>query len=151
MAPAGWPGLRRACCAPIRCSPLPPARAVVLHPVRPALLFVVALLVAACGNASADDDTVLSALCDAITAEDVATAAEVFESDAHPRLHELAAAVQAQDRGVAARLLEAKYAVETVVRGDELGPAPLVRERLEVLAERSREALQALDRPAPAC
>lgn len=122
-----------------------------LHPVRPALLFVVALLVAACGNASADDDTLLSALCEAIAAEDVTTAAEVFESDTHPRLHELAEAVREEDRGVAARLLEAKYDVETVVRADELGPAPLVRERLEVLAERSRDALRALDRPAPAC
>lgn len=106
---------------------------------------------AACGDAAADDTGVADALCRAIAAEDAATASEVFEQDVHGPLHTVADEVGAVDRAIATRLLEAKFAVETVVRGDTEAPTPLVRQRLEDLAVETRAALDALGRPAPGC
>lgn len=107
---------------------------------------------AACGpSAGADATGLVPDLCDAITADDAATAIEVFEGRVHRPLHDLADEVQAADRTTATRLLEAKFAVETVVRGDVDAPAPLVRQRLEDLATQVRASLEALDRPAPSC
>lgn len=113
---------------------------------------VLAGALTACGSASvADEATLVADLCDAIAAEDAATAGEVFEGRVHRPLHDLADEAQAADRSVATRLLEAKFAVETVVRGDVDAPAPLVRQRLEDLATEVRTTLEALDRPAPSC
>lgn len=107
---------------------------------------------AACGTASgAGEAGLVPSLCDAIDAEDATTAIEVFESRVHRPLHDLADEAQAADRPAATRLLEAKFAVETVVRDDVDAPAPLVRQRLEDLAAEVRAALEALDRPAPSC
>ena len=105
----------------------------------------------ACGGTAADAEGTLAALCDAIAAEDAATAGEVFEADVHQPLHELADEVTTVDRGVASSLLEAKFAVETVVRGDTEVPHALVRQRLEDLEQQVRVALETLDRPTPGC
>ena len=110
-----------------------------------------AMLVAGCGDAAAGAGPLVPALCEAAAADDVAEAGEVFEDRAHRPLHALAEDLQAADPALAARLLEAKYDVETVVREDGPGPAPLVRERLQVLTDRVRAGLAALDRPAPSC
>lgn len=107
-------------------------------------------LLTACDGAAADEGLVPD-LCAAIEAPDRTTAGEIFEGDVHQPLHDLAAEVQAVDREVTAALLEAKSAVETVVREDVDAPDALVRDRLEVLADRVRDALTALDRPAPTC
>lgn len=108
---------------------------------------------AACSSAPTDGatDGVLGPLCGAIAAADGTEASEVFESRAHQPLHTLADEVAGVDRDVAARLLEAKFAVETVVREDAGAPDALVRQRLEDLAVEVRAALTALDRPAPDC
>ena len=124
---------------------------------RGAIAIVAAVLaggvLTACSSAPADGTTggVLAPLCDAIAAEDGPEATEVFESRAHRPLHTLADEVAGVDRDVAARLLEAKFAVETVVRDDAGAPHALVRQRLEDLAVEVRAALAALDRPAPDC
>lgn len=112
---------------------------------------LVAMAVTACGGATAGEDPLVPALCEALATEDVAAATEVFESRVHRPLHALADDLQDVDRSVAARLLEAKYDVETVVRSDDPGPAPLVQERLQVLLDQVRQGLAALDRPAPSC
>lgn len=103
------------------------------------------------GTADGQEDPLISALCAAIEAPDAATAARIFERDVHQPLHEVADEVAATDRSVATSLLEAKFDVETVVRDDADAPDALVRQRLETLAGHTRSALDALDRPAPAC
>ena len=115
----------------------------------PALLV---LPLAACTNTAAAPDSLVPAICDAIATDDVTEATEVFWSRAHAPLHDLADDLQAQDRALTARMLEAKYDVETVApRDGDPGPTPLVDERLEALLTRVREGLRALDRPAPSC
>lgn len=114
---------------------------------------LVAALLTACGGgdpADAEGD-LMSALCTAIDADDAAAAGTIFERDVHSPLHDLADEVTSVDRGVTTSLLEAKYDVEAVVRGDADAPDALVRQRLEALAAETRVALEALDRPAPTC
>lgn len=106
---------------------------------------------AACNGAAASSEGVLAPLCDAITADDAPAAVEAFEARVHAPLHALADEVATVDRGVAADLLEAKFAVEAVVRGDEQGPHPLITQRLQALQAQVASALQALDQPAPDC
>lgn len=121
---------------------------------RPARALAAVLMaggLAACGGTSEDAGGTLPGLCDAIAAPDAATAAEVFERDVHRPLHDLADEVASVDRGVASTLLEAKFAVETVVRGDTEVPHALVRQRLDDLQTRVHEALETLDRPAAPC
>ena len=123
---------------------------------RPATTLLVAALLAggtaACGDASsADEAGVVPALCDALAADDAAGMTAVFEDRVHRPLHDLADELQAADRTAATRLLEAKYGVETVVRGDADAPAALVHQRLEELDTQVRAALDALGRDAPAC
>lgn len=116
------------------------------------LATLVALVAVGCGDAAAEADPLVPALCEAIAADDVAGAGDVFWDRAHRPLHALAADLQPEDPALTARLLEAKYDVETVVPNEgEPGPAPLVRERLQVLTDRVRAGLAALDRPAPSC
>lgn len=86
-----------------------------------ALLATVTLV--GCGGSKADDQVdrpsgrysslnlILCEAADAADAGDEAGASGSFE-DAHAALHELAAATEEIDRAVAARLLEAKQAVE---------------------------------------
>lgn len=115
------------------------------------LVVAMAMTVPACTSAAADHDPLLAALCEATAAPDAVSAGEVFEARAHTPLHAVADEVAAVDRPLATRLLEAKFAVETVVRAEEPAPAALVTERLDALTDVTREALTALDRPAHAC
>lgn len=125
---------------------------------RAPLSVLVPVLVAAVVSACAGDDgtaeadgALMPALCTAIDADDSAAAATIFERDVHAPLHDLADEVTPVDRTVTTSLLEAKYAVEAVVRDDADAPDALVRRRLEALAEQTRAALETLDRPAPRC
>lgn len=113
-------------------------------------MLVVAVLGACGGAADGQDDGLASALCAAIEAPDAATATTLFEDEVHQPLHEVADEVAAVDRSIATSLLEAKFDVEMVVRDTDT-PEALLRQRLETLAEHTRAALDALDRPAPAC
>lgn len=114
------------------------------------LLVALALAVTACGDAEAEPDGLLGSLCSAIEADTAEAAANIFETQVHGPLHTFADEVGAEDRALAARVLEAKFDVESAVRDDVLAPAVL-RERLEVLTGSVREALAALGRPAPVC
>lgn len=118
-----------------------------------ALLAVSAALgLAACGGDTTEQPvTVMATLCDALTAPDAATAVEVFEGRAHGPLHVVADDLAAVDREATTVLLEAKFAVESLVRSEAAVPEPLLRERLQTLVDRTREALQLLGRPAPSC
>lgn len=116
-----------------------------------AAVLVASVLSACQGAADGQEEPLVSGLCAAIEAPDPATAARIFERDVHRPLHEVADEVAAVDRSIATSLLEAKFDVETVVRGDTDVPDDLVRQRLEALAEHTRAALHALDRPAPSC
>ena len=125
-------------------------------PGRGVTVAVAAVLVGGALGACSDSppattDAVLGPLCDAVAATDGAEASEVFESRAHQPLHTLADEVADVDRDVATRLLEAKFAVETVVRDDVRAPDALVHQRLQDLLVEVRAALTALDRPAPDC
>lgn len=115
---------------------------------------LVAAVVPACagdGGTADDGGALVPALCAAIGADDSAAAATIFERDVHGPLHDLTDEVTTVDRAVTTSLLEAKYAVEAVVRDDADAPDALVRQRLEELAARTRAALETLDRPAPSC
>lgn len=112
-------------------------------------LAVAAVAVAACGTSAGAGDTLGEDLCRAAGAEDAETAVDVFEADVHTPLHELADTVGQADREVAARLLEAKFAVESAIAGD--APHPLLQERLQTLTDHARDALDRLDRPTPIC
>lgn len=117
------------------------------------LLVAVTLGLAACLGAATQPDlvTTLCAAIDQAAAGNAEAAADTFEVDAHTPLHELADALAALDRTATARLLEAKYALESSIRGGTMAPAPLVHQRLLVLTDHVREALALLDRPAPSC
>lgn len=112
-------------------------------------LAVAAVAVAACGTSADADDTLGEDLCRAAGAEDTTATVEVWEADVHRPLHGLADAVGEVDREVAARLLEAKFAVESAIAGD--APHTLLQERLQTLADHARDALGRLDRPTPTC
>jgi len=92
-----------------------------------AWIAVVALVssTTACRGASNPDDPYRSAasgLCEASTKADkgdVDGAGKEFYDTAHQPLHDLAAEVSDVDRAVAARLLEAKEAVESSLEGDQ--------------------------------
>lgn len=82
---------------------------------------VVVLTVAACSGGSDTADPyslALSGLCEVSTAAesgDIAGAEELFYDIVHRPLHDLAAETTEADRAVAARLLEAKEAVESAI------------------------------------
>lgn len=86
---------------------------------------VLALTLAACSEASREDDglegrlaVASQGLCDArahASRSDVAGATAVFNADVHAFLHELAADLQETDRAAAAGLLEAKQRVEAAL------------------------------------
>jgi hypothetical protein len=117
------------------------------------LLVAVALGVTACLGATTEPDlmTTLCAAIDQAAAGDADAAADTFEVDAHVPLHDLADDLADVDRAATAQLLEAKYDLESSIRGGTMAPAPLVHQRLLVLTEHVQEALTALDRPAPRC
>jgi hypothetical protein len=117
------------------------------------LLVAVTLGLTACLGATTQPDlmTTLCAAIDQAAAGDAEAAADTFEVDAHTPLHDLADDLAGADRAATARLLEAKYDLESSIRGGTMAPAPLVHQRLLALTEQVREALAALDRPAPSC
>lgn len=122
-------------------------RAVVIGAVVVAAIVAVALVVAAGGDGEPDSSQaagrfgpMYSALCRAraqAAAGDVDRARRSFFDDAHQPLHELASAVADTDRPVAARLLEAKEAVEADLRRS----APNLAADLDRLVAASREAM----------
>ena len=69
-----------------------------------------------------------------------------FFAEAHQQLHELAATTARTDRPAAARLLEAKEAVETALEH----ASPTIPQDLGRLADTMRAALTATGREAPA-
>lgn len=101
------------------------------------VVLLVTIPLVGCGGSNADDQVerpsgrfsslnlVLCEAADAADAGDEAGATGSFE-DAHSALHELAAATEAVDRAVSARLLEAKQAVEADAADTE-GYAALLR------------------------
>lgn len=115
---------------------------------RPTLsLLLVAILLSGCSNAPADGAA--SPLCTAAAADTAADARGAFAA-AHDELHTLARDLQEVDeRVVAARLLEAKQAVEAAV-AEEL-PLKQLRPRLDELLAATTEAADTLDRPVPTC
>jgi len=92
-----------------------------------------------------------TALCGARqqAASDVAGARGVFYALAHDRLHDLARMVQDRDRAAAARLLEAKAAVERDFAGQVT--ARKARADLERLVRATGAALGVLSIAPPAC
>lgn len=83
-----------------------------------------------------------SGVCDAALrarAGDANSARDIFLARSHQVLHDLAAAASETDRGEAARLLEAKFAVETSIeRGD-----PALADALAILGSATGRALAA--------
>lgn len=74
-------------------------------------------------DAEAAYGEMVASLCearDAAAAQDVATARTIFLDDVHAGLHDLAERLS-DDRAVAARLLEAKQAVEAALEDEEIG------------------------------
>lgn len=108
---------------------------------------VLGLVAVGCGGSgSGEAPRLLVALCDAVAASP-AEAAGIFDRDAHGPLHELAARVAERDRRAAARLLQAKNAVERAA--DE--PGADLQPRLDELVAATRDALVAVGSPAPPC
>lgn len=81
--------------------------------------------------------------------EDLEGASGAFYDRAHDSLHEIAATVEDVDRAVAARLLVAKERVEEDLRAPTL-PETFAEDVAELLGT-TRDALAALDLPAPDC
>ena len=124
-----------------------------MKPVRIALATSVLVLTSSCGGAggpapaaTAPYAALVRGLCQArASAGDPDQARRAFFDNAHQPLHELAAAAAAGDRVAAARLLEAKQAVEGDLAGD---PARLGVD-IDLLIEATRGALAAVGQPPP--
>jgi hypothetical protein len=100
------------------------------------------LVLTGCGGSDGDDPyrSVASGLCEAAMkaeAGDTAGAEEVFYDIVHQPLHDLAAATSEVDRALAARLLEAKEAVESGLDTDQAD----VGEVFQALVAAAGEAL----------
>ncbi len=111
-------------------------------------VLLLSLLLAACGASSATaagdggPPALLYSLCaaEALVADgDVAAADRRFLNDAHEPLHELADELTETDRAAAARLLQAKEAVEAGL-ADEPPPDDL-RARFDALLTAARDGL----------
>ena len=122
----------------------------------PVAVAVAVAVLASCGSDSPSSDDrrlteVVAAVCDAArqAAGDVAAARTTFAGRAHDGLHDIARELEEVDRALAARLLEAKAAVE----GDfNASPPPAsVVDDLTRLADRAREGLARLAVEAPPC
>ena len=120
-----------------------------------ALMAVVAM--AACAGVQprseveGDDGGIVAALCEARdeVVRDAAEAGAIFLDRAHDGLHELARAVEEIDRPTAARLLEAKQAVEAGLEPQSSSAS--LAEDLEALIASARRALEVTDRPGRGC
>jgi hypothetical protein len=92
----------------------------------------------------------ITAMCTARNeVEDPETAQITFLDRAHLSLHVIAAAVEDEDRALAARMLEVKQDVEEEFAGK--ADADELEERLNELIEVTAEALAALDIPSDTC
>ncbi|HWC12645.1 MAG TPA: hypothetical protein VG455_15660, partial [Acidimicrobiales bacterium] len=80
---------------------------------------------------------------------DVNAARSTFYDRSHDPLHSLAQDLQPVDRALAARLLEAKEAVESGLRAHR--PAPSLGPDLDALLEVTGQALARLSLPVPRC
>lgn len=116
-----------------------------------ALAITFTLAVSGCGPedaiTSTDAPQVVAELC---RAQAQPAEAEERFANVHGPLHELADEVQQDDRPAAAALLEAKRAVEDTLAESEVDHDRLA-DRLTPLVDAVRDALAALDRPAPPC
>ena len=121
-----------------------------------ALVLAIGALIAGCSNDDAPTPTVTATGTDSgfLQLCGVLNAAEAGELDVarttfdHGPLHALADEAIAIDRGVAARLLEAKEAVESDFATGAPEPAELVAD-LEALADATAAALVATGAPVP--
>jgi hypothetical protein len=135
----------------------------VTRPLRAVLTAAAALLLVACPgdgepgptppSPPSTEDRWLAAvdgLCGALTSAQEPEAAEAaFFDRSHDAIHEIAAAVQAEDTSAAAALLEAKTAVETDF---ETGAGPSrIEIDLQALIQATREALTVLGIESPGC
>lgn len=124
-----------------------------MKPVRIALATSVLVLASSCGGGdqpapagTAPYAALAQGLCQArARAGEPDQARQAFFDNAHQPIHELAAAAAAGDRVAAARLLEAKQAVEGDLAGD---PARLGVD-IDLLIEATRDALAAVGQPPP--
>ena len=119
--------------------------------------FVTAGAVAACGEAQPQSETapldgqVVAALCEARghVLRDAGTAKAIFLDRAHDELHDLAGEVAEIDRSAAARLLEAKQAVEAEL--ERRSSSADLAEELRALIASTRRALEVISGSAPSC
>lgn len=136
---------------------------------RCAALLLTAVLATACGTTTDDGSTavpspdpaptetaaapppVITSLCGIRNAVgDAPVADERFFAGPHDPLHRIASELQeADERSIAARLLEAKNRVESALR--ERPPPEDLAARLDRLVEVTRQALARLGRPSPGC
>ncbi|HEX9890025.1 MAG TPA: hypothetical protein VGA69_11140 [Nitriliruptorales bacterium] len=119
-------------------------------------LVLTSVVATACGGNGADASPgdaaygpTVSALCQALSAEDRGTAAVAFWSGAHASLHDLASEVVQVDRAEANDLLLAKNAVESLLR--EQAPTDEVREGIDRLLASTQDAVRALERTPATC
>lgn len=126
---------------------------------RPVVVLVAvaaALVLSGCGGdsgssgASGDTDNPPPVVAELCRAQARPAEAEERFANVHGPLHDLADAVQQDDRPTAAALLEAKRAVEDTLAESGEDHARLA-DRLASLVDAVRDALAALDRPAPPC
>jgi hypothetical protein len=92
---------------------------------------------------------VVVALCEARAEADPAASEEIFYDRVHARLHDLARATEEVDRAAAARLLEAKEAVESDLAGEN--STPDLKRDIEELIGSARRALEVTSGGAPRC
>ena len=85
----------------------------------------------------------------AVVGTDVNSARSTFYDRSHDALHSIARDLEARDRPLAARLLEAKEAVESDLRPDRAPPS--LGPGLDRLVEVTGEALARLSLPVPRC
>lgn len=106
-------------------------------------------------SASGSDNSYVSmftGLCEArrLAPRDPGEATLIYQDKLHVAVHDLAAKVQARDRGAAAALLEAKQAVETDIDADEVDGDAL-EQHLDELLEATVTGLRTIDLEAPTC
>lgn len=101
-------------------------------------------------NSSASSDPTFVQLCDVLASARSGSLESVHTSFDDGPLHTLANAAIDVDRGVAARLLEAKEAVESGLTDPAMTAARIAVD-LERLADAAREAYAITDAPQPPC
>ncbi|MGH9242945.1 MAG: hypothetical protein ACRD29_01230 [Acidimicrobiales bacterium] len=98
-------------------------------------------------TAATDSQRVIDALCMAPDAGDALQARTIFFDRAHEPLHQLAADVGDDDRGIEGRLLEAKQRVEADLTSDV---SPNLAADMDGLISATADAIEANGDPRPA-